>query len=61
MEFKITILALLSTLVLYKPWERVVTILCRKYFTTQLSREFCIACGITMFVFIGLLLQVVLE
>lgn len=61
MEFKITILALLATVALYRPWERVINLLCRRYFQTELSREFCVACAITLFVGIGLILQVLLK
>jgi hypothetical protein len=61
MEFKVAILALLSTMALYKPWERVITLLCKRYFDAELSREFCVACAITLFVAIGVTLQVLLK
>ena len=54
----IQVLAMLFTMGLYKPWERVARLVCKKYFDKELPQEFCTACAITLFLVIGALLQI---
>lgn len=61
MDFYHQLIAVLVSIGLYRPWERVITILCRKYFKIELSQEVCVACAITMFIIVSSVISITVK
>lgn len=49
MHFDLHLIALLASIGIYRPWERVVNIYCQRHFQQDLPKEICAACAITIF------------